>query len=275
MAVIKSSGCVLGRVSSVKSDGKQNVNIIIGNVQERLGYNKEWKLQWTLQASVKHIWEGDIVCLLQGAPKPMIVRPCKDYFTIIRIAAFQEGKSRDINWSKLLQSITVFPRDFLLIWNWENSLEKSQNLGEYETLVQTNNCMSEHSKTRLEGHLDKAIRIWNVAMILDDVEEYEKAEERLLEAIEGYKMEFGQEHFSTLKSQYGRTPLSWAAFNGHEAVVKLLLAKESSDPDLKDSKTGRTPLSWAVENGHEAVVKLLLEKGAELETIDSYCRKPQ
>jgi ankyrin repeat protein len=29
---------------------------------------------------------------------------------------------------------------------------------------------------------------------------------------------------------------------------------------------GQTPLLYAAEEGHEAVVKLLLEKGAELET---------
>lgn len=32
------------------------------------------------------------------------------------------------------------------------------------------------------------------------------------------------------------------------------------DVDLKD-KNGRTPLSWAAQNGHEAIVKLLVETG--------------
>jgi ankyrin repeat protein len=47
-------------------------------------------------------------------------------------------------------------------------------------------------------------------------------------------------------------------------VVKLLLEK-GAKLETKDS-FGQTPLSWAAAKGHEAVVKLLLEKGAELET---------
>ncbi|KAH9212573.1 ankyrin repeat-containing domain protein [Leptodontidium sp. 2 PMI_412] len=57
------------------------------------------------------------------------------------------------------------------------------------------------------------------------------------------------------------TPLSWAAGNGNDTRVNLLLAKDGIDLDLKDSQFSRTPLSWAAENGHEAVVKLLLETG--------------
>jgi len=58
-------------------------------------------------------------------------------------------------------------------------------------------------------------------------------------------------------SKYGRTPLSSAAGNGHEGIVKLLLGRKDVNPD-SPSKYGRTPLSWAARDGHEGIVKVLL-----------------
>ncbi len=60
------------------------------------------------------------------------------------------------------------------------------------------------------------------------------------------------------KDSDGRTPLSWAAGNGHEAVVKLLLETSQVEVNSKDYYN-QTPLSRAAQNGHEAVVKLLLK----------------
>jgi ankyrin repeat protein len=77
---------------------------------------------------------------------------------------------------------------------------------------------------------------------------------------------------SDYKDSYGRTPLSWAAGNGHEAVVKLLLEK-GAELESKDNY-GQTPLSLAARYGHEAVVKLLLEKGAELKSKSIDRRTP-
>ena len=60
----------------------------------------------------------------------------------------------------------------------------------------------------------------------------------------------------TRRTILSRTPLSWAAKNGCNTAVKLLLDIGKVETDSKDTH-GRTPLSWAAGNGHEAVVKLL------------------
>ena len=76
------------------------------------------------------------------------------------------------------------------------------------------------------------------------------------------------------KSRGGDSPLSIAANNGREVVVKLLLARDDVELNTK-GLYGRTPLSWAAENGHEAVVKLLLARdGIELNSKDSIDQTP-
>jgi ankyrin repeat protein len=70
----------------------------------------------------------------------------------------------------------------------------------------------------------------------------------------------------------GRTSLSWAAWTGHEAVVKLLLVK-GANPDFKDNY-GQTPLSRAAEKGEVAAVKLLLAESVDADSKDNDGRTP-
>ncbi|KAI0973656.1 ankyrin repeat-containing domain protein [Xylaria arbuscula] len=106
------------------------------------------------------------------------------------------------------------------------------------------------------------------------------------------------------KDTHGRTPLSYAAARGHDAMVRSLLSNPLVDPDYKDSVRGwtplwhavagvqltiieqllgdkrinpnsmstygRTPLSWAAGKGHDATVKLLVENDRiNINTVDS------
>lgn len=76
--------------------------------------------------------------------------------------------------------------------------------------------------------------------------------------------------FLDCRDNEGETALSKAAGNGHTAVVKLLLAQDSVNPDSWDNDY-QTPLSWAAERGHEAVVKLLLAENVNPNSRTHYC----
>ncbi|KAF9772370.1 hypothetical protein IL306_009926 [Fusarium sp. DS 682] len=87
-------------------------------------------------------------------------------------------------------------------------------------------------------------------------------------------LDTGKVDVDATDTEYGRTPLLWAAEKGHEAVVKLLLDTGKVDVDTRD-KYGRTPLLRAAENGHKAVVKLLLDTGkVDVDARDKNGRTP-
>lgn len=74
------------------------------------------------------------------------------------------------------------------------------------------------------------------------------------------------------KDSDSRTPISYAAENGHENVVQLFI-KEKAEIDSEDQH-GRTPLSYAAGSGQDAVMLLLLQNGAEADSKDRNDRTP-
>jgi ankyrin repeat domain-containing protein 50 len=79
-------------------------------------------------------------------------------------------------------------------------------------------------------------------------------------------------------STYGRSALSWAAGNGFDRAVKILIEgigsfKKGAQVDSVD-RYGRTPLVYAVWNRHVAVIKLLLGAGASISLTDDIGGSP-
>ncbi|KAK3179011.1 hypothetical protein OEA41_001150 [Lepraria neglecta] len=191
MAVIKSKGCILGQVSS-KGEDRQQMVITSKNVSGHMGPGREW----TLLTSAKSIQVGDLVCFLQGSLKPTVIRPCKDHFSVIMITVTPPGTENG-SVGQPEQPIASFSRDFLLVWDWERFQGNLQDQEyEYETLIRSR--VAKHPDREVGGHSDKMTRLWNVALILEDAVEYEKAEERFRETVEGYERGFGKEDLRTL-----------------------------------------------------------------------------
>ncbi|KAL8365088.1 hypothetical protein RB595_004080 [Gaeumannomyces hyphopodioides] len=299
VAVIEAKGYVLGEVSSAGDDVKITWKTAPGHSDAK----GEPSSPFTFQASAKAIKKGDVVCLLQGASRSTIIRPCDGFSTIIRIAG--PPTDRLPKWS---HSITTFPTDLLLIWDWDESRRKSQAGESYKYFVSSREVpQCPRTGCRCQGHLDKAARLWNFGMLLNGMERYEGAVKSFRKAMGVYRtgaalrsmdntfpghgpwkevdkkvlgimdspfFKDGGAAMEVKYTEHGQTPLSWAAENGHEAVVKLLLATGRVDVDAKDNN-GWTPLSWAAEKGHEAVVELLLATGKiDVDAKDNNGRTP-
>ncbi len=203
IAVIRSKGCVLGEVSWVKRSGVwndgQNVDIIF---KKKPGQKVEQRGHWAIHPTAKSIRKGDIVCLLEGTSKPTIIRLHEDYCTAIAIAV---TPTDDKQWPGLLPSITSFPRDFLLVWDWEKSqetLEDGEDNGrlkdgeDYEHLK--NSRLPEYAKADLKSSLGKAARLGNIGLILGDMEKHEEASRNLQKAISSHERPPGKELSHTL-----------------------------------------------------------------------------
>ncbi|KAK3363991.1 heterokaryon incompatibility protein-domain-containing protein, partial [Lasiosphaeria hispida] len=176
VSVMEANGNVLGEVSSAREDAtrddrEHDVEITWKTAPGHSDAKGEPSSRFAFRASAKAIKKGDIVCLLEGASRPTtIIRPCDGFLTIIRIAG---PADRLPKWS---DSITTFPTDLLLVWDWDESRRKSQGGEGYEYFVSSRGvpqCPS--PECRCQDHLDKAARWWNLGMLLNGMKRFQEA----------------------------------------------------------------------------------------------------
>lgn len=70
-----------------------------------------------------------------------------------------------------------------------------------------------------------------------------------------------------IDNTWRRPPLTIAALHGHVGVVEILLSQKGTYLDSQD-ENGRTALWMAASEGHEEVLRLLLAAGADPSTAD-------
>jgi len=304
VAVIEAKGYILGEVSKAGQDAtrqdRQHVEITWRNKLSSCdSKQKPWISHYAFQASAKAINNGDVVCLLQGASKPTIIRLCDSFSAVIMIAA--PLKDDLPGWPA---SSTTFPTDLLLVWDWDESGKMSRGES-YWYFVNSRVPKCLRMGCRCQDYLDEATRIWNLGMLLNRMERYEEAVKNLRSAVEVYATgaamrgadDSSPAHgpwrevdaralrimddllvdgkgaaIEAVYMELGQTPLRWAAEEGREAVVRFL-AENGADFEAKDHG-GLTPLQWAAKEGHEAIVRLLVENGADIDAGDEGGQQP-
>ena len=137
VAIIRGKGHILGRVSSSHDDGggRQDTHIT-WKTKKRLRATEIKTSKFILPAPAKHVQTGDVVCLLQGASKPTIIRPSTMYSAVIMIAfpLWSGSQPTNTKWLDVLQSVSTFPISLLLFRDWDAFERKPQD-EKYECFI--------------------------------------------------------------------------------------------------------------------------------------------
>jgi hypothetical protein len=204
LAVIRGKGHVLGHISSKHADrdGRQQVAVTF---IEASG-NSEVQERWSLPPSGESVEVDDLVCLFDRAPGTTIIRPQKDHFSVIMIAAPP---------LQLTQSTSNILHDLLLIWDWEKARENPG--GRKEDVLWMESRIPERSDTDVGGHLD-GMTTWEMGLISEDGGKYGKAGEEFQETIGDYEARFGEENSLTLTARERLVSIYWKAKRWEEAM---------------------------------------------------------
>ncbi|CAG7562641.1 unnamed protein product [Fusarium equiseti] len=182
VAMIRSKDCVLGLVSLVEAGIDRNDKQRLCVVWNSLAGSKDLSPCWILEASAEPVEKGDVVCLLQGATLPTIIRMQNDYWNIILVAAApQESQQVSMSDAKPELSLpSIFTHDFLLVWDWDLCRDESQAGNEYEDLMR--HLAPKVPQAGLQTDCEKITRFWNSGVATRDAKR-PRGEKNLRKAI--------------------------------------------------------------------------------------------
>ncbi|ETS84342.1 hypothetical protein PFICI_02367 [Pestalotiopsis fici W106-1] len=134
IAVIQSSGYVLGHVCTVLSCGRDRELICVRTPKHG---TDQYEAALCMESTAPSVLAGDIVCILEGAPKPMIIRLCESHLIIVRISV-DLMEEDTVRCQRLIENSDVFSllsRRFLLIWDWERTTTSTHGQSDYKDIL--------------------------------------------------------------------------------------------------------------------------------------------
>lgn len=286
-AVVVAKGYVLGRVVLVKDN-------LDSDFEQRLQVTwliSQYSIWLTFPASATALQAGDLVCLIDGATKPTIVRVYQDFLVILVIAAPQPqcvgSIGQSITWLEALHRSTLPLRGFKLVWDWHFSPKQLHQSGTFTSWAQTAKWEWRTPSTEVQSRVESLVGRFQTGIIVSDACDLRQAERKLQEAIMLYdevcqietkqiydegmessialdailsELQGGQ---ATIPAIQASTLFSWTLKNGYIVGAIMVFETKGVNISIRD-EDGRTALQAAAEGSYLAIVERLLQENADI-----------
>ncbi|GAB1210369.1 hypothetical protein APSETT445_009161 [Aspergillus pseudonomiae] len=255
-ALISGWGYILGKVLSAKrsqrEDG-QEVSFATKDTDGSFGP----QIQWHLPALAKPVQVGDLVCQLQEAAKPTIIRLCRDNFSIIMIAAPLELQQPKHN------TLLTIP----LSWDWQDPYWKLSDQKDAQSSL--NSSLPRYSGHQHGGLSGDPDGLWRAALVLEAAEEYRIAADKFQQALSGYKetmranhtrkaacrdkltlmykrmgLLYAEQSETVPEELYGLNPLELGQLKNWTFKLKFKQEGSFYPPKISAGMTALEPLAW-------------------------------
>jgi hypothetical protein len=175
-AAITCMGCPLGTVLIGRTDDEHEITVSSPIYRTAHGPGTYWTATWAVPAYAHKIRDGDLLCFLEGARHPSLLRLCKDHYDIVLISlqpppgvridvhpSTLDLEAQLVPWDNFLQCIPNFPRKVVMIWDWLPDDQRSTD--SHDALFDGDLQTTVTLPTAQE-------RLFNTARILDDLQDH-------------------------------------------------------------------------------------------------------